>query len=497
MSPHLSYVVDSSFIMPLLSEAGIVDATELVASEYEVTRYDVSARRLRRAGITLCCEEHPEIAAAWSVSLPQVWAPGSPLRRIALDSEEPGEESGVPVEARRLLAAFVLSDPLDSAERYRGLSRRWLLAARPGSGLAELTDERLDPMRQGPEARGLRTILVADKGLEEGIVGALDDAFQRAGARTRASSGDDGGRPVNQDIFSKLKAGGGDPAGVGVQAALTRSVRRLVMNDPGVRLGEMEGVHQMRVAARRLSSDLRTFAPLVDNNWARGLIDGLRTVARALGEVRDMDVLLENMKASAGEIEEDLSPLFDSLMDRRSACRSDLGALLDSPAYVDLIERLSAAAVRPMLTEAAAGPCRVVLPPLVQAAWSKLQRKASTLVPDSDDADFHRVRIEAKKVRYAAEAVGRCLDKKEGHEAASFAAAVAGVQSALGDLQDATLAQEAVAAEAERHPQEPGFALAAGRLLERQRATARKARAAHFESWDSLEQSAPVEWMSA
>jgi len=493
VSPDLSYVVDASFIVPLLSEAGIADATELGASEHSVIHYDVSARRLRRAGITLCCEERPESAAAWSVSLPQVWATGSPLRRIALDSEE----SDVPAEARRLLAAFLLSDPLDVAERYRGLSRRWLLAARPGSGLAELTDERLEPVTQGPDERVLRTISVVDKGFDEGVVEALDDALRRGGARPGAALQDEGAGPVTQDIFSKLKADGGDSAGVGIQAALTRSVRRLVMNDPGVRLGEVEGVHQMRVAARRLRSDLRTFGPLVDNNWARGLIDGLRVIARALGEVRDMDVLLENMKASAGEIGEDLTPLFESLRARRSAGRSDLGAFLDSPGYVDLIERLSGAAVRPLLTEAAAAPCRVALPPLVATAWTKLQSKASALAPDSDDADFHRVRIEAKKVRYATEAVGRCLDKKEGRDAASFAASVAEVQGALGDLQVATLAQQVVAAEAERRPEEPVFALAAGRLLERQRAAARRARRAYFDGWSSLEQSAPTGWMSA
>ena len=39
--------------------------------------------------------------------------------------------------------------------------------------------------------------------------------------------------------------------------------------DPAVRQGHDDGVHQMRVAARRLRSALKTFGPLVDETWAR------------------------------------------------------------------------------------------------------------------------------------------------------------------------------------------------------------------------------------
>ena len=82
-----------------------------------------------------------------------------------------------------------------------------------------------------------------------------------------------------------------------VRRALARSVVRLLTHDPGVRLGEdPEAVHQARVATRRLRSDLRTFADVLDTAWSDPLRDELRTIGHALGDVRDLDVLLGHLE---------------------------------------------------------------------------------------------------------------------------------------------------------------------------------------------------------
>lgn len=65
---------------------------------------------------------------------------------------------------------------------------------------------------------------------------------------------------------------------------------------PGVRVGlDPEHVHKMRVALRRLRTALRLFDDAFDERALAALRDRVRTLARALGEVRDLDVQLESL----------------------------------------------------------------------------------------------------------------------------------------------------------------------------------------------------------
>ena len=69
-------------------------------------------------------------------------------------------------------------------------------------------------------------------------------------------------------------------AGNVVRRAIALSAIRLIRHDPVVRLDtDPEGVHQARVATRRLRSDLRTFRPLVDAAWSSALRDELGWLA--------------------------------------------------------------------------------------------------------------------------------------------------------------------------------------------------------------------------
>ena len=86
-------------------------------------------------------------------------------------------------------------------------------------------------------------------------------------------------------------------AGDVVRRAIALSVIRLILHDPVVRLDlDPEGVHQARVATRRLRSDLRTFRALVEPDFASAVRDELGWLAAILGEVRDGDVLLERFR---------------------------------------------------------------------------------------------------------------------------------------------------------------------------------------------------------
>jgi len=268
------------------------------------------------------------------------------------------------------------------------------------------------------------------------------------------------------------------------------------VNDPRTRLGDVEGLHQMRVATRRLRSDLKTFEALVDPEWSQPLREELKWLGGALGEVRDLDVLLERLHEGAGELEARLAPLFETLEQRRSAARAALMTALRSARFVDLLDRLVEAAREPVLSAEAARPGGEVLQPLVRRNWRKLARDARALQPDSPFEDYHRVRVRAKRARYAAEAVAPVLNGEAGRSAKRFAKRAADVQDVLGVLQDTVVARESIEPVAESRPSDGPFNLAAGRMLEREGHASERARAQFPAVWKQLDKQKVRRWLT-
>jgi CHAD domain-containing protein len=273
---------------------------------------------------------------------------------------------------------------------------------------------------------------------------------------------------------------GSATAGAVLRRAIAASVARLLRHDPGVRLGgEPEDVHQARVATRRLRSDLRTFASLVDHGWATSLSEELRWLAAELGRVRDAEVLADRIQATATRLPardvESGRSVASGLVAGVSGARDHLLAALHDPRYVALLDRLVEAAHAPVLASDADGPARKVLPDLVRTPWSRLWRDGRKLDVHSPDEELHALRIRAKRTRYAAEAVVPVM----GQRATRFAAAVTDLQTVLGEHQDAVIAA------AWLHEHGPGSAhpFAAGQLWALERAAAEEARRAWPDAW--------------
>ena len=87
------------------------------------------------------------------------------------------------------------------------------------------------------------------------------------------------------------------------------------MHDPGTRLGsDPEELHQHRVAIRRLRALLQAAQPMLDAGLGRrDLRRELAWAGRALGEVRDLDVLLEHLDQDAQRLPVEQRHAFDTL----------------------------------------------------------------------------------------------------------------------------------------------------------------------------------------
>lgn len=294
---------------------------------------------------------------------------------------------------------------------------------------------------------------------------------------------DDGGAP-----------GPDDPAARVVRAALIRNAERLRALDPGVRRGEVESIHRMRTAARRLRSELHAFLDLLDDTWGRDLEEELKWLARGLGAVRDIDVLQARLEASAGAWADRLGPLFSVLETRRADAQEALRNVLQGERYRRLQGLLPISEFEVKITPDALEPCGLALPPLVQRTWKALQRGARDLEPTSVDDAFHEVRKEAKRVRYAAEAVAEALGDGRAAEARAFSKHADRIQNVLGAHQDAVIAGEEIRRIAEEHPHDGPFQFAAGRLFERQTHVADNARARFFKVWAKFDRKQNRRW---
>lgn len=272
-----------------------------------------------------------------------------------------------------------------------------------------------------------------------------------------------------------------------IRRAFARSTIRLVERDRIVRLGEdPEGVHDARVAARRLRSDLRTFRPLLDPGWAEGLRGELEWLGRLLGPVRDAEVLRARLHARIGGMTEagmaSGKVLLDDLEADRLDARRRLLDGLSSARHTALVERLVSGAQRPRTrgTEAD-GPAEGV-GSLMARPWRSLARGVRRLGPDPDDAALHAVRIKAKRVRYAAGAMTPVF----GRPAGRFGSAARKLQDVLGEHQDAVVAaswlvERGIGAE------DPSLAFAAGRLAELELADRDRTRTRWPGAWARLE----------
>jgi CHAD domain-containing protein len=263
-----------------------------------------------------------------------------------------------------------------------------------------------------------------------------------------------------------------------IAAAIRASVDQLDSELPRARLGnDPEGVHQARVATRRLRSDLRTYGPLLDASWREATRAELKWLADALGAVRDADVLSLRLAEAVTvvAIDADAAAAISARLDeQRNTARSTLDEVLDGPRTASLLHELRRSASDPPTTLSALGRAELRLRPLVRRPWRKLARAVDRLGKEPSAAELHRVRLLAKRSRYAAEAVIGVYGK----DARRFAAAVRQVQDVLGDMNDA---QVAIAWLRDAAPElDPSVAFAAGELAQHFQGIAD----AHHHGWE-------------
>ncbi len=484
---ELKLAAPGSLVVPNLVDdgLGVISMDELGELSLRSTYHDTADLRLARAGVTLRYRTGDDEGPGWTLKLR---IPG----HDATERDEhhfPGDMDAIPPEASDLVTALVRTAPIRPVATLLTRRRRWRLCGTDQQPLAELFDDdvsvldgdrvvsrfrELELESRGPDLSALRPIAVRLRRAGAVLAEPLPKAVRALGPRASASP----------DVVVPVL--GADATGRdAVVAALAGGVARLVAHDPATRMGDVEGLHQMRVATRRLRSDLRTFGSLIDGAWAAGIREELRWLADHLGAVRDLDVQLGRLDQTAADLVPDLQPLLEALRARRAVAVEALRAAMASERYRLLLDRLVDAVRDPLVTPAAVRPARRLLPPLLARAWRRVEPLAASLGPDDPVEQFHALRIRVKRLRYAAEAIAPALGTGE-RACARLASRAGDLQDRLGEMHDDAVTVDEVRALLDAHP-DVAFARAAGRLEERAAAAIDRAREAYPDLWLRLE----------
>jgi CHAD domain-containing protein len=228
---------------------------------------------------------------------------------------------------------------------------------------------------------------------------------------------------------------------------LAEHLTALQHEEARLRAGEDEGVHQLRVAARRLRSALATYDRVLEDGSTDQLRDDLRWLGRVLGDARDAQVgrqrLLDLVRDQPTDlvlgpvearIDDELRATFTSAWTRATV-------ELDGARYAGLLSRLESFVTDPPLLPAGRRAAAEGLPRLLQKDLRRVRKRHRAAQdapsPVQRERALHDVRKAAKRLRYAAESAEPVF----GDRAAQLAKQGKAITSLLGDYQDTLVAR--------------------------------------------------------
>ena len=254
-------------------------------------------------------------------------------------------------------------------------------------------------------------------------------------------------------------------------AVLRQQFEIFLRKEPGTRLGEdPEELHDMRVATRRMRAALSLFGDALPVRLER-LRDELTWVGGVLGEVRDLDVQMDQVD----EWERELPPsdrssfqiLRGLLDDKRRSATETMIAALDSARYERLVARFAALLRRGPLRHSVTSRTPILIsgPDVVSRRHRQFWKAGRGLSTESPPEAFHTLRIRAKRLRYALE----FTEPVYGEPARALIRRLEALQDLLGEHQDAQVAMQHLGSLVDEHgPElEPRVVFAMGRVAER------------------------------
>lgn len=238
-----------------------------------------------------------------------------------------------------------------------------------------------------------------------------------------------------------------DPIAEAGRKVMLAQFLAMLEKEEGTRLGEdIEALHDMRVATRRLRAAFEIFGDAFKPKALKPHLKGLRATGRALGAVRDLDVFMEKVGHYLAEKPEGedhgLDPLLTAWSEQRETARNAMLAYLDSKEYAAFKESFARFLHKPgagVLPLPKGNPTpslvRELAPALIYERLAAV-RAYDPVIGSAPVPTLHALRIEFKKLRYTVEYFRDVL----GTTAKDLINEFKTLQDHLGDLNDAEVA---------------------------------------------------------
>jgi CHAD domain-containing protein len=242
----------------------------------------------------------------------------------------------------------------------------------------------------------------------------------------------------------------GDALAESGRKVLARLFERLAEREQAMRSGDTVALKQMRVTTRRMRAAWRTFAPAYRRRDVQRYVAELRGVARRLGAVRDLDVLLENLPS-----EPELDGLRDQWRARRAQTWQELLDVLNSDAYKEFVDDYRQFVETPGQAATGFGRSTRVADAAASLVWAGYESVRAAQPPLRGRAvpdELHQLRIAARQFRYTLEAYRDLLDSRA---TPALMARLVRLQDLVGELNDADVAAHETYAWLADHPDAP------------------------------------------
>lgn len=476
------YDVEAGFVLPsglLPVPVGgrLEHRTVHLTSQY----FDTDNHDLHRANAALRMRTG-EQDAGWQLKLGR--------GRSRLELRLPLEASGsveIPEGLAELVRGLAYGRPLVPVAEVRTQRTVARVLSVVGEVICEVADDQVQSSASGSAGGAVtltkwREVEVELGTGDERLLDVIGKALRRAGARRSRSSSklqralDPARRRPTRPGPKSSK----DAFAATVQAYLAEQHDAVLAGDLTLRR-DGSGVHDTRVALRRLRSTLRVFGALFDAERAAALDAELVWFAGLLGSIRDAEVQQGRLSKAIDALppEVRLGPIAADvhahLLGVELSGRAALKVAMDSPRYFALLDSIRDWAERaPTRPDVATGERQ--LGRIVAQAQRKARRRLRQAVRAGSTHPelWHRARKSAKRARYALEATG---PRRSNQPTKRAIKRFKEIQTVLGEHQDSVVAAQILRALASRTPSRPdenGFSY--GLLYEREQAAGRRAR---------------------
>lgn len=433
------YETSAGIAVPDLGGDGVVVDQDPVVRRLDATYFDTPDLRLSRAELALRRRTGGD-DAGWHLKVGAAGATRTEHQRPLTPGPTP------PADLLRLVRTAARGQPVEPVARIETRRREWRMrAADDGTVLAVVADDTV----VGHDLVDGRRLAWHELEVElvdgdDALLAAVDRRLRAAGVRPASSA------KVHRVLGERLARAGSVEAGAATPVLAYAAAARdaLAANEPGARDGDVDAVHDMRVAVRRLRSTFQTFRALWDRETVTRLRGELRWLGEQLGAVRDAQVMAARLAKALRRHPDEVvvGPVTARVRERfaadEAAALRALRRALGSARYLDLLAALDAAVESPPGTRVRPGWVDRRIRKAVRRADRRLaaalERQADGV--DDDDPALHEARKAYKRARYAVE-----VRKAEGDKRARrLAKRMKRLQDLLGDHQDSVVTRQAL-----------------------------------------------------